>query len=110
MRKITNESRDAQQAMIALAGWRVISQTSVNAAPGTNTAYTVADDRTKRVVVLHLAAGNTDIRFAFNTAASSASLPLLPARYIVVDAGKGNTLNFWNTTAAAITVFLVEVA
>lgn len=109
IRKLTSIEFEGMRALLSLAGIRPILQATVSATPGANTSYTVQDNRTRRVLIIHLGAGNGDIRFALDGAATANSLPILPARYVVVDAAKDQTLNFWNTTAAAITVNLAEL-
>lgn len=108
-RKLSMLDYEADRAMLSLAGVRQVNQTTVTAVNGASTAYTVTGPNTRRVIVIHLNAGNGDIRFNYNAAATSSNLPVIPARYFIVDAKKDDTLNFWNTTAGNITVNVMEV-
>lgn len=108
-RKLTSIEFEAHRATLSLAGIRLISQATVSATPSANTAYTVQNPHTRRVLVIHLSSGNGDIRFNYNAAATSSSLPIIPARYFVVDASKDDTLNFYNTAAAAVTINVAEI-
>lgn len=100
---------EAARAMLSLAGIRQLLQANISALATANTSYTVADIRTRRVVIIHLGAGNGDIRFNFGAAAASTNIPVPSARFMVVDAEKDQTLQFFNTTAGAITVYFMEI-
>lgn len=100
---------EAARAMLALAGIREIVQGSVAPGASANAAYTVVDVRTRRVVCVHLGTGAGDIRFRYNVAATATNIPVIPQRYFVVDAEKDDTLNFFNTTGGAITVYVMEI-
>lgn len=100
---------EAARAMLSLAGARQLLQANISALATANTSYTVADIRTRRVVIIHLGAGNGDIRFNFGAAVASTNIPVPSARFMVVDAEKDQTLQFFNTTAGAITVYFMEI-
>jgi hypothetical protein len=108
-RRLAANEFEGMKALLSLAGVRVINQTTHSATNAANTAYTVTSKRTRRVIIIHLGAGNGDIRFNFGAAATATHLPVIPARYFVVDATLADTLNFWNTTGAPITVNVMEI-
>ena len=103
-------SHEAMLAALATAGIRMLLQDTVSATNGANTPYTVAAKTTRRVMVLHLSSGNGDIRFNVNAAATATSFPLLAATCFVLDVAPGGTVNFWNTTASPITVYVIEMS
>ena len=119
-RRISEASYELAKATLSMAGLRFISQTSISVGSGADGTYTVLSDGCRRVVAIHLGAANGDIRFNLNAAATSAHVPVIPARYFVVDvqsprpatptepAKTGDVLHFFNTSAGALTVYLVE--
>lgn len=109
VRRPSSIEYEAARATLSLAGIRELVQANISATATANTVYTVANISTRRVIVIHLGTGNGDIRFKHDAAAAATSIPVIPARYFVVDAEKDDTLNFWNTTAGAITVYLMEI-
>jgi len=109
LRDLSAIQYEAHRAMLALAGVRQIVQASVAPGASAEATYTVIDRRTRRVIVCHLGTGAGDIRFDFNATASSADMPIIPQRYFVVDAEKDDVLHFFNTSAGAITVYLMEI-
>ena len=109
VRKTSNKPWEADLAMIAVAGLRILKQTSVAPGASANVAYTVTEGDTRRVACIHIGTGNGDIRFKYNAAAAATDIPLIPALYVIVDATKDDTVQFFNTTAGAITVHLLEL-
>lgn len=109
-RRPNNWQWEAALAQLSLAGVRFLLQALHSATTGANTVYTVADSRTRRVVVIHLSTGNGDLRADYNQAATATSLPVIPARYFVIDAKKGDTLQFWNTTGGTFNVNILEIS
>lgn len=109
-RRPNNWVWEAQLAQLSLAGVRFIKQASHTATNGVDTSYTVTEPNTRRVVLVHIATGNGDIRVAYNEAATATSLPLIPARYFVVDAKKNDVIHFFNTTGAGIVVSVLEIS
>lgn len=97
------------RAMLALAGVRQLKQSSVAPGAGANSAYTVTEAGTRRVVAIHLGTGAGDIRFNHDAVADATKIPVIPQRYFVVDAEKDDTLNFFNTSGGAITVYVMEI-
>lgn len=97
-------------AQMAVAGVNIQTQTTVTATAGANVTYTITKPGTRRLMCLHLGTGAGDIRVNYNAAATSASMPLLPQRYFVVEAAKDSYVAFWNTTAGDITVNVLEMA
>ena len=91
----------AALASLAIAGLREVSQSVVSAVGSTATTYTVAGTTTRRVVLLYTGSGATDIRFRLNAAAAATHMPLLPQRYVVVEAVAGETISLYNTTSTA---------
>lgn len=108
-RRLAANEFEGFKALLSLAGLRVINQNTHSATNAATTAYTVVAKRTRRVIVIHLGTGNGDIRFNFGAAATANHLPVIPARYFVIDASIGDTLNFWNTTGAPIVVNVMEI-
>lgn len=100
---------EGNQALVALAGIRQLKQTSISVGSSAENTYTVTEVGTRRVVCLHLATNNNDIRFDYNATATSTDMPVIPARYFVVDSEKDDVLHFYNTSGGAITVYLMEV-
>lgn len=100
---------EGDRALLSLAGIRIIKQATHSATNGANTAYTVTEANTRRVVVFHTNAAADAIRVNHNAAATASHLPVLPQHYFIVDAKKADTVNFWNTTGGAITVNIVEI-
>lgn len=109
---------EANRATLALAGIRILKQAVVTAAAGVSTGYTLANIQTRRLVCLHLGAGNTDIRISYNTAALATHLPVLPGRYFLIDAGfvkdaagtqNADIVYFYNETGGSISVYVVEI-
>lgn len=109
-RKLASMDYEAGLATLALAGLRETVQATLSALPAANTAYTVAMKDTRRVMCLHLDAGANSIHYRTNAAAVVTNMPMLGQVYWVADAKLGDTLNFWNTTLGAITVFIMELA
>lgn len=109
-RRPNNWIWEAALAQLSLAGIRFIKQATHSATNGANTVYTVTEPGTRRVVIIHLGTGNGDIRVAYKEAATATSLPVIPARYLVIDAKKDDTVQFWNTTGGVITVNILEIA
>lgn len=109
-RRPNNWQWEQALATLSLAGVRFLLQAVHSATNGANTVYTVQDVRTRRVVVLHLNAGNGDLRCAYNEAATATTLPVIPARYFVIDAKKADTLQFWNTTGSTFSVNILEIS
>ena len=108
-RKLGHVTHEANRAALALAGLRMILQSSISALSGADTTYTLTGTNTRRCIVIHLGAGAGDIRFDYNAAAIATDFPFLPQRYFSVDAKAGDVLHFYNTTASAITVYVMEV-
>lgn len=100
-RKPSSAEFEAYRAMLALAGFRQIKQTTITVTTA-NTTYTVTEPGTRRVVVIHGAAAYGDIRFNFQAAATSSSIPVLSQRYFTVDAEKDQVLNFIGVPASTV--------
>lgn len=100
---------EAARAMLAMAGIRILKQANVTVTLGEADTYTVTEAGTRRVVCVHLGTGNGDIRIAHNATPTANSLPLIPASYFSVDAEKDDTIQFFNTTAGDIKVYLAEI-
>jgi len=114
-RKIGPVEYEASLASLALAGIKILVQAVVSATNGASTGYTITHKSTRRLLVIHLSAGNGDIRVNVGAAATAAHLPVLPARYIPIDAGwdkdgVAEVVYFYNTTGSAINVNVVELA
>lgn|SRR5512135_90332 len=119
-RRTSVSTYELAKAILSVAGLRQILQTSISVGTGADGTYTVQSENCRRVVALHIGTGNGDIRFNINAAASASTIPVIPARYFVVDvqsprpaspgeaAKVGDVLHFFNTTAGSITVYLVE--
>lgn len=104
---------DATLAVMALAGIRELKQSTASPTTGANATYTVTDGATRRVVVTHMGCASPaagDIRFlAGAVAATAASMPLYPQRYMVFEANAGDVLNFFNTGADTVVVYVSEI-
>ena len=114
-RKVGSMEFEAGLASLSLAGIKILVQATVTALAGASTGYTVTHKNTRRLLVIHLSGGNADIRVNVGTAATAAHVPVLPARYIPIDAGwdingVAEVVYFWNTTVGNITVNIVELA
>ena len=121
-RRIAATAQEQGKAILSIAGFRIIPGTQATIAPGAGAeaTYTVLNAACRRVVAIHLGTGNGDIRFELNAAATATKIPVIPARYFIVDvlsprpatptepAKVGDVLHFFNTTGGAITVYLVE--
>ena len=88
-------------AAMATAALRLENQSVVSCTGSADVTYTVTGADTRRVMLVYLGAGAGDIRFNFGAAATSASLPILPQRYVVIEAVVGEVLHFYNTVATA---------
>lgn len=119
------------RAILSMAGFRQILQTSIAVNASSENTYTVQDPGTRRVVAVHLSSGNGDIRFNINATATGTTFPVIPTRYFVIDAhgplykatppsqtGSGggaqitvpaDVLHFFNNAAGSVTVFLAEI-
>src|SRR5512147_465429 len=118
-RRISEASWELAKASLSMAGLRQILQANISVGAGDST-YTVQSENCRRVVAIHLGTGNGDIRFNLNAAASASTVPVIPARYFVVDvqsprpatptepAKTGDVLHFFGTVAGPTTVYLVE--
>ena len=84
-RRISDASWELAKGMLSIAGLRQVRQANITVTATTDVTYTVQDEQTRRVVAIHLGTGNGDIRFNINAAASATNLPVIPARYFVVD-------------------------
>lgn len=109
MRKVGNWPLEGVYAMMAVAGLRLLEQATVSVGAGSAESYQISNTRTRRVVSIHLATGIGDIRIAVNEAATANKLPLIPQRYLVIDADDTDYLSFYNTTGGSITVYVAEV-
>lgn len=109
-RKLSSMDYEAALASLALAGLRETLQATISALATASTAYTVAAKDTRRVMCLHLDAGANSIRFRTNAAAIATNMPMIGQTYWVVDAKLGDTLNFYNVTGGAITIYIMELA
>lgn len=96
-------------ASISLAGVRPLVVDSVSVAASSEQTYTLVDKSVKRLVVLHVASGDTDIRFDLNATATLSSFPILPSVYFVVEAGTDDVAHFFNTSGGSITVYIMEI-
>lgn len=108
-RKIAQMEWEQGKAILSLAGIRELKQATIAPTTGANAAYTVTEAGTRRVVAIHLGAANGDIRYRTTTAASATNMPVIPARYFVIDCKKNDVLNFFNTSAGTITINLMEI-
>jgi hypothetical protein len=99
---------NTSMAVMAMAGIRELSQTAHSATGSADTAYTVVNPNTRRVVVCYGGTGATDIRVRFNATAAATHMPLLAQRYVVFEAVAGETIHFYNTTSTA-TVYVLEM-
>lgn len=116
---------EAVRAVMSMAGIRQILQANISATNGADTTYTVQDPGTRRVIFIHASAGSLDIRFNINAAASASTIPIIPTRYVVVDAHgplnkptppgqsvitvPADVLHFFNTTGSPVTIFIMEI-
>jgi hypothetical protein len=119
-RRIAASNYELAKAVIAMAGVRQLVQANISVAGTSDGTYTPVNAATRRVIAIHLGTGNNDIHFNLNAAASSSTVPVIPARYFVIDcygprpatptqpALTADVLHFFNTTGTAITVYLVE--
>lgn len=121
MSRNSNMAWEADRAALASAGVRILAQAVVTAVAGASTTYTITSNETRRLICLHLGAGNTDIRVNYNAAATATHMPILPGRYFSVDAGiqknsaqppawVADTVRFWNETVGNISVYVIEAA
>lgn len=107
-RRISASNYEAAKAMLSVAGLRQLIQANISAANGADSTYTVQNKATRRVVIVHLNAGNGDLRFNINANATATTVPVLAGRYFVVDCLQNDVLHFFNTTGTSFTVYLVE--
>lgn len=110
--KLLGSVGDADLALMALAGIRVLVHGSAAPTTGAAASYTVTDDNTRRVMFLHLGAGAPaagDIRFRIGGTASAAYMPLIPQRYMVLSLVKDETVSFFNTSADTISIYAAEM-
>ena len=99
---------EAQQANLSTAGIRQLTQASLPVGAGASATYTVASPEARRVAVIFI--GNLgDIRFNQGASAAATHLPIPPGELFRVTAIQGEQLSFYNTTASAITVYLIEL-
>ncbi len=100
---------ESMRAQLSLAGWRLIVQGNVAPGASANAAYTVVNAQTRRVAINFAGTVFGEIRLEINAAATATDFPLEPASYTVVDVEKDDTVNFFNTSAGAITVYVLEL-
>src|SRR5258705_377618 len=86
MRRISNADFEGNHALISLAGFRVVKQNSISAGPGAESTYTVQFANCRRVVILHLAVNDADIRYEYQATSDATKMPILPRRYFIVEA------------------------
>lgn len=108
VRRPTAAHFEGMMAMLKLAAFRVLTMAVHSATASSNTSYTVQNEATRRVVCF-FSGTILDIHFNHNAAASANTMPLKPADYVTVDAVKGDTVQFYNTTGGAINVYICEV-
>jgi len=113
-RRASTATWESMKAMLSLAGIREIKQSQLTVTASSSDFYLVAEETTRRVIVVHLAAGNGDIRFKYQrqgagATAVSTNLPVIPARYLVIDAEKNDKLSFFNTSGVSVQIFFVEI-
>jgi hypothetical protein len=107
---------DGYEAMVAVAGFTQLAQAVTAPATAAVANYAVANARTQRVAIIHDSGTYGDIRYRYSAVndtavdATAASWPLLADVYHVMDAGYGDQLSFYNASAAAVTVNLMELA
>ena len=110
MRTLSSSQFELLLATLALAGLRELAQAVHTATAGASTPYTVTHALTRRVMCFHTGTGVLDIRFATNAAAIATNMPVTGQTYWVVDAKKGDTLNFYNTSIADLSISIMELA
>ena len=105
-----NQDWEAKGAAISLAGVRPISDMTSQSVSGTSAyAYTVASEACRRVLVLVIGGSNGDIRINLNKTADGSDWPVLVDSYYSVSVQKDDTVDVYNTTSGAITVYFLEV-
>ena len=105
-----NQGHEAHGAMISLGGVRPVSAMASIAVGGTTAAaHTVVFAATKRVAVLVIGGSHGDFRITTNETADAVDWPLLKDAYYYCSVGKGDTVNVYNTTGGALTVYFLEL-
>lgn len=104
-----NMDWEGSTAAVSMAGVRPLTLGSVSVSSSSENTYTVQDQSAKRVLFVHDASGNEDIRFDLGATATASSFPIVPGVYFVVEAVKDEVLHFFNTTGGAITVNIMEI-
>lgn len=95
--------------MISLGGVRPISAMST-VSPGASAAasYTILSEACRRCLVVFTGTFG-DIRITVNETADANDFPLIPDAYYSVQVEKDDTVNVFNTSAGAITVYFLEL-
>ena len=96
--------------MISLGGVRPISAMS-SVSPGASAAasYTIVSEACRRCLVLVIGAANGDIRITVNETADANDWPLITDAYYSVQVEKDDTVNVFNTSGGALTVYFLEL-
>ena len=108
MRKNDALEFEQQLATLSLAGWKVLAQGNAAPGAGARAAYTVTNARTRRCIISFVGTFG-DIRFEYNANSVATDFPLQPGVYMPIDCQEDDTLDFWNTTGGAITVYVMEI-
>lgn len=108
MRITSSMQYEAARAALSTAGIRLIKQAKTAVGAGAEANYTVTEANTRRVMIIFIGTVG-DILFDYNHTAAATDFPLTPGEYLTVDAEKGDSLSFWNTTGGGVDVFTVEL-
>lgn len=108
-RQYSNLEWESSRGILAMAGFRELLQAKMDLATVTEDIYTVQHENARRVVILHAASGATDLRVSATGTADDTKMPVLPQRYVSIDAKKGDELSFYNTSGNTITIYFMEI-
>jgi hypothetical protein len=100
---------EMQRGILAMAGFRQILQTTLSVGAGVAAGYTVQRANTRRVVYIHNSTGAFDIRVDPTATATATSFPVLPQRYLTIDAKKDDVISFFNTSGGTVVISLMEI-
>lgn len=106
---IQNRTHAAEVAALSLAGIRPFLTGVVAVSAGSESTYTIADNRTNRVVLFYDGTTNLDIRVELEETADANSFPIAPGVYFSIQAVENEVVHLYNTTGAGINVYVVEI-
>ena len=106
----SDQGNEGFGAMISMAGIRPVSaMASVSVSATSANSKTILSAATRRCLVLVIGGTAGDIRVTLNETADANDWPLIPDLYFSFAVEKDDTINVYNTTGSAVTVYFLEL-